>query len=288
MPLFRKHGAALLLSLLFSAALLLALAMPVRAAGRSGTPVQLPIVMYHNFSDQARLQDDFTLSPQVFAADLDWLQTHGYEAISVSQLLDYVYNGTPLPEKPVMLTFDDSYESFLLLAYPQLVQRDMCAVVNVLGWPAQERVGAEDHGLPYSSMNWEQIQSIAGSGLVEFESHTYALHSQADGRSGCQIRPGEDLQSYQSLLYNDLDKLQKYLTIYAGAAPLAFAFPFGATCQEALPVLKDLGFKAAFTCDGHINHLSPGDTAALYALGRFNRPSGPSPEDYFTGVMGLA
>ena len=275
-----KRGVALLLSLVLLLSLLL---MPALAEnGEEETGIQLPILMYHNLSTRTDLNDIFTLSPQTFEADLRWLKDQGFETIHVSQLLDYVYNGVPLPEKPVMITFDDSFESFLLLAYPILEKYDMKAVVNVLGWPAEELAGSENHGLTYSALNWGQISELASSPLVEFGSHTYRLHEQNGSRLGCRILPGEDVQSYQTLLYNDLDKLQKYMNIYAGNAPLAFAFPFGATCQEALPVLKNLGFKAAFTCDGHINHLEVGDKEALYALGRFNRPSGPDTESFFT------
>ena len=287
MAFIRKRGLSLFLSLSLLFSSLWALTVPARAAS-APVQAQLPILIYHNLTADTARENNVTLSVQTFAADLQWLKSHGYETVSLSQVLDFAYNGVALPEKPVMITFDDSFESFLLLAYPLLEQYQMKAVVNVLGWPAEELGDSDNHGLPYSAMNWAQIQSIAGSDLVEFESHTYDLHSQDKGRTGCQIKQGEDTQSYQTLLYNDLNKLQEYLRIYAGAAPLAFAYPYGATCPEALPVLKELGFKAAFTCDSHINALTAGDTELLYALGRFNRPTGPNSETFLGQTMKLS
>ena len=280
-----RRGAALFFSLLLAALLFPA---PVRAAETQEEAVQLPIIMYHNLSDKG-LGDIFTLSPDDFEADLAWLQAHGYESISLSQLLDFVYNGVALPEKPVMLTFDDSFESFLLLACPLLERYNARALVNVLGWPAEALADPDNHGLPYSALNWEQIRALSGNPHVEFGNHSYNLHSQEPGgRLGCRILPGEDLQHYETLLYNDLDKLQQYLSVYTGSAPLAFAYPFGADCAEALPVLKLLGFKAAFNTEGRINSLCRGDREALFDLGRFNRPSGPDSESFFSGTVGLA
>ena len=64
---------------------------------------------------------------------MDALQVKGYTAITVSDLLAYVQDGADLPEKPVMITFDDGYYNNYIYAYPLLKQRGMKAVVSIIG-----------------------------------------------------------------------------------------------------------------------------------------------------------
>ena len=72
--------------------------------------VRVPILMYHSIlRDSARQGGKYVISPAVLAADLDALQEKGYTAVTVSDLLAYVQDGADLPEKPVMITFDDGY-----------------------------------------------------------------------------------------------------------------------------------------------------------------------------------
>ena len=71
--------------------------------------VRVPILMYHSILKDSARQGKYVISPAVLAADLDALQVKGYTAITVSDLLAYVQDGADLPEKPVMITFDDGH-----------------------------------------------------------------------------------------------------------------------------------------------------------------------------------
>ena len=85
--------------------------------------VRVPILMYHSILKDSARQGKYVISPAVLAADLDALQVKGYTAITVSDLLAYVQDGADLPEKPVMITFDDGYYNNYIYAYPLLKQR---------------------------------------------------------------------------------------------------------------------------------------------------------------------
>ena len=87
------------------------------------------------------------------------------------------------------------------------------------------------------------------------------------------------MKDYCWALGLDLRRLQDALTKNSGVTPEVFAFPFGDVDNEAVPVLKSLGIVAAFSCEDKIDRLT-GDPKELFHLGRINRPSGISTEEF--------
>jgi peptidoglycan/xylan/chitin deacetylase (PgdA/CDA1 family) len=86
----------------------------------------LPVLLYHKVAHF--VQDSLTISPITLENQLSWLCNNGYTTISLSQLLAFIKNKTPLPQKPVMITFDDGYVNNLELAYP-LLRKYSCKAV---------------------------------------------------------------------------------------------------------------------------------------------------------------
>ena len=82
--------------------------------------VLLPIVMYHHVLKDTKALGKFVISPQELEADLQYLNENGYQSVSVEQVTAFVQNGAALPEKPIMLTFDDGYLSFAEYVLPLL------------------------------------------------------------------------------------------------------------------------------------------------------------------------
>ena len=72
-------------------------------------PIDLPVLMYHGVNSRENRAGDYVITPEALRQDLVWLKKNGYHTVVIQDLLDYVDHGTPLPEKPVMLTFDDGY-----------------------------------------------------------------------------------------------------------------------------------------------------------------------------------
>ena len=69
--------------------------------------------MYHHIlKDQSRL-NKYTISPDEFRRDMQYLQDNGYTPVLMQDLLLFVQEGVPLPDKPVMITFDDGYARFI-------------------------------------------------------------------------------------------------------------------------------------------------------------------------------
>ena len=95
--------------------------------------VTLPILMYHHIT---HLQPNatptwrtLTVTPEAFEAQVKWLADHGYHTIYFTDLVAYFRDGVPLPEKPIILTFDDGWTDDYTIAYPIL--RRHCMVRNI-------------------------------------------------------------------------------------------------------------------------------------------------------------
>lgn len=146
--------------------------VPAHAAPRQ---LRVPIMMYHHIAPAPqrtpqmgdydyRLAVDLTVTPEHFAAQLDWLAAHGYTTITLQQLLAALFDGAPLPAHPIVLTFDDGYADNYQYALPALQTRGMTGTFNVITGLVG-RQGALNY------MTWDQIAALAAAGMP-VESHT--------------------------------------------------------------------------------------------------------------------
>lgn len=248
--------------------------------GDTRRSVDLPILMYHSLLNDPSRQNDYVLSPEVFEQDLLYLRDNGYTAISADELADYVYDGAPLPDKPVMITFDDAHLNTLTYGLPLLEKYDMRAVVSVIGEFTEQSSAEDDHNPNYSYLTWEEVKAIEATGRFEIGNHTYDMHKGKGARRGIAKKRGEDEKSYTDAVSLDILKLQDALERYSGVRPTVFAYPFGEICEESKPLIKQLGFRMSFSCTEKINRIDQYDTGCLYCLGRFNRPSFISTADF--------
>ena len=78
------------------------------------------ILMYHSLLKDPARQGKYVVSPDLFENDLRWLKENGYSFVEMQDLINFVYSGSSLPEKSVVITFDDGYYNNYLYAYPLL------------------------------------------------------------------------------------------------------------------------------------------------------------------------
>ncbi|HEY3375993.1 MAG TPA: polysaccharide deacetylase family protein, partial [Armatimonadota bacterium] len=94
---------------------------------------EVPILMYHRIAQIPG--DRNSVPPAMFAAQLAYLQRHGYRTITLGALHTARTTGAALPAKSVILTFDDAYDDNLTVALPMLQQYGMVGAVGVItGW----------------------------------------------------------------------------------------------------------------------------------------------------------
>lgn len=244
----------------------------------SGVPV--PIIMYHGLIKDASLQNNFFIHPDTFAKDLDYLKANGYTTIFMDELIAYTKGGTPLPEKPIVLSFDDGYYNNYLYAFPLLKERNMKMTLSILGKYTDEFSKVEENNAAYSHVTWTQIDEMRNSGLVEIQNHTYNLHTYNNGRKGSMQKSGESLDAYRKILKDDVGGLQKRIESMTGYVPTTFTYPFGYIGENSGKVIQELGFSATLSCEEGINYITK-DPEDLYRLKRVLRPLNLSSEEFF-------
>lgn len=252
------------------------------AVTTSDNGVDVPIIMYHSILKSAKKQTKYIVTPSQLESDMLWLKSNGYTTVFIQDLINYVYNGTPLPQKPVVLTFDDGYYNNLTYLYPLLKKYDMKAVISIIGRYSEEYSNTLDLNPSYAHLTWDNIKELNASGLVEILNHSYNMHS-TNVRKGCKILSGESYNEYKTVLAADIMKTQELLGSNCGITPVAFTYPFGYMCNESEEIIKELGFKASLSCYEKVNRITR-DESCLYMLKRFNRDSTLSTERFMAKI----
>ena len=198
--------------------------------------MRLPVLLYHHVgpsSSDARYAS-LSISPEKFERQVRWLARNGYSGIRPSDWVSW-RQGTPLPPKPVLLTFDDGYADFPDYALPVLRRSGFGAVVFIVTrWIAAPN--SWDGALLMSA---QQIQKCSAQG-IEFGSHT-RTHPDLTGLSGTQLR-------------EEIAGSREDLSAILGAPVTSFAYPYGFANDEVRASVRE-SFDLAFTCEEGFNEL---------------------------------
>jgi peptidoglycan/xylan/chitin deacetylase (PgdA/CDA1 family) len=186
---------------------------------------QVPVLCYHQIRDwkptDSKTSKDYIVPIAVFKAQMKMLADSGYHTILADQLYDYLNNGTALPSKPIVLTFDDTDVDQYTIAEPTLTKYGYKGVYFVM---------TVSLGRPHY-MSRAQVKDLSDKGN-DIESHTWDHHN---------------VKKYQGKDWEiQIDKPTKTLQEITGKNIHHFAYPFGLWNPEAIPELKKRGFKSAF------------------------------------------
>lgn len=238
----------------------------------SGYTAQVPILMYHHLSEG---EASSTVIPvKTFASHLQALQAAGYNTISLSQLKSFVENGDKLPKNPVVITFDDGYESNYSLAYPLLKKYNMKATIFVIG----SSIGKDtykDTDYPITPhFSYDQAQEMIASGLVEIQCHTYDMHQWQDYEQGVaretiSMLEGESEEDYIAVFRNDFEIFRKELQTNTESQVFAFSYPKGEYNTLAAVLLNEAGVTVTLTTEPGTNTVIKGLPQSLLGLHRY-------------------
>lgn len=205
----------------------------------------LQIFMYHDIKTDEEMLSGLAVSVSKFRNDLTWLREHGYTTILPSDLV----SAESLPNKPVMITFDDGYLSSYLVLYPILQEFQAKALISPIVITAEAATE--------NFCNWAMYREMEASGLVEVGSHSYDLHNPwSKGEfiqgepNGVQRRPEETEIDFQFRVLNDIQKSYERITEELGHPPVCFAYPFGADEPDTWALVDSLFSVSLLTLNG--------------------------------------
>lgn len=225
------------------------------------------VLEYHDFTGDPAKATDYTMTTDALRRDLDWLRSHGYTTILPRELAaGRCGDGSPLPEKAVLLTFDDGYESNYTLAFPILREYGAKAAISLI----TARIDAEKPGF----LTWEQCREMAASGLVEFASHTNDLHI-SDEVMGINRKDGETEEEYAARVFPDLETSIARIEDETGQDVTTFTYPLGDMEEWAEDFLRG---HFAVTLSGIYGSAHYGDP--LYHLPRCNVSDAHAAREY--------
>jgi peptidoglycan/xylan/chitin deacetylase (PgdA/CDA1 family) len=194
--------------------------------------MKVPVLLFHDVSPDAEGNaPDITISPERFREIVAWLAAHGYTGITACDWLNAQNGQGTLPEKPIVITFDDAYANIATHALPVLQSygfRATVFVVTRLIGGTSEWDAPMWRSLPL--MDADQIRTWAAS-RMEFGSHSHNHYNLA--------------MLTESELAREVAKSQDELASIVGAPIVSFAYPYGAnneTVRQAVSQRYSLGF----------------------------------------------
>ncbi len=210
---------------------------------------EVPVLCYHQIrnniaSDSKRAHDDI-IAPDKFREHMKMLADSGYHSILPDQLYNYLVYGAKLPEKPIMITFDDTDEDQFTVGNTTLKKYGFKGVYFIM----TVSIGRKGR---INYMTKEQIKKLADEGNT-IASHTY------DHKNFAQFTDAD--------WKTQIDDPTKKLEEITGKKVEYFAFPYGVYKSSTLHKLKEHGFKAAFILSTARNENYP-----LYTIRRIIDP----------------
>jgi peptidoglycan/xylan/chitin deacetylase (PgdA/CDA1 family) len=219
---------------------------------QSQAPV--PVLMYHviaNPPPSAQLPDLY-VDPKTFDTEMEWLKSHGFVGVSLNQVYDAWFKGGELPEKPVVVSFDDGYRGQYVYARPEL---------RKLGWPGVLNLISGRVGQPGAELSVAMVQRMINDGW-ELDDHTIH-HLDVSQLSGPQLQ--------LEIAGSRKDLQQRF------HQPVNFfCYPSGRYDSQAIAAVRAAGYLGATTTNEGL-----ASKGQMYTLDRIR-------VDFSDGVSGLA
>ncbi|HOG64338.1 MAG TPA: polysaccharide deacetylase family protein [Spirochaetota bacterium] len=219
------------------------------AAQEGSKPVfRVPVLCYHAVSPVAAGR--FAVTPEVFSMHMEYLKKNGHTVISVAGLVSFlkaVQKGekVSLPEKPVVITFDDNYES---------IQKHALPVLTKYKYPACNFIYLDG----ISVAGWERYKRLEGS-LMELHSHTVNHVDLA------KKKQDEDDKSWRKRIFREIADSRRIIGERLGRSPAFIAYPYGTWNVSVIRMMRIAGYSAGFSAFGGYVR----ETSSLDVLPRF-------------------
>ena len=195
------------------------------------TPEGFALLEYHMITDNPPAESEvYNVPPEEFNAQLDYLQQKGYTTITLQEFMQAKHGKISLPEKIIVLTFDDGYENIYTEMLPILEAHKMKAVVYVIA----NELGKEGY------LTLEQVKDMQRRG-IEIGSHT------ADHLPLVMLD--------EENLINQVRNSKIFLEWSGLETIFSFSYPNGAYNSKLAAFVRSEGYLSAVTGDVGLNTL---------------------------------
>ncbi|MEU6369704.1 polysaccharide deacetylase family protein [Streptomyces sp. NPDC046931] len=228
----------------------------------------VPILMYHSVATAPNeATRALSVAPEAFAEQMAMLADLKFTPVTTAELARSWREGAPLPERPVLVTFDDGYEGVHRHALPALAGHGFASTLFVsTGWIR----GAHDTGGGLDTMlGWDQVRELAGAG-VEIGGHSHT-HPQLD-------------QLPDDALRFELVHCAEIITDELGTRPVSFAYPYGYSSRRVRRTVRETGYRQSLAVGNGLARRSQGP----YALQRVTVRRNTDAEEFERLVQGRA
>ena len=199
------------------------------ASAPAADSLRVPILVYHSVMPhhpgQTAEQRVLNVDDSVFVAQMRYLVDGGYHVVSFAALVDALEGRDTLPNRAVVITFDDGWENQYRHAFPILRRFGLTATFFVFTTPI---------GTDAKLMTWAQLRELQDAGMT-IGSHT---------------RTHPVLPDYHAALHNEVAMSRADIAQHLGRAPDFFAYPFGDWDAESAAWARKAGYRAARTYRG--------------------------------------
>jgi peptidoglycan/xylan/chitin deacetylase (PgdA/CDA1 family) len=258
-------------------------AVPICDARSQPAGQRFVSIAFHDVVDRPDELESDGVTATLLVQFFDWLKGSGWTAVSLDDLAAAARGVRPLPDKAILITFDDGYKSLYTRVFPLLKVYRYPIVAALVGiWMEGEAGGTVSYGgdrrVPRSNfISWAEAREMQASGLVEFASHSYALHRGVQANPQGSMTPTavtwaydpatrhyEDDRQYSARIRADLARSRSQLAANLGRAPRAMVWPYGRYTGPGLEVAKQLGFSFSLTLEAEAAY-----TSDLFAIHRY-------------------
>lgn len=183
------------------------------------------ILLYHHVAEDT--PPSTSISPADFEAHLRYLRDNDFNVIALDRMIDSLRSGQSLPEKAVVITFDDGYSSIFDEAFPMLQAYDYPFTLFLSTQPIDEGLG--------NYMSWDHIRQMSAAGVIianHMVDHPYMLEE----------NDNESASQRLTRLREDLLKAEQRIEAETGQSHRYLAYPYGEYDPAIKSLLEELGF----------------------------------------------
>jgi peptidoglycan/xylan/chitin deacetylase (PgdA/CDA1 family) len=207
--------------------------VPPNRLGVTADEVQsITILCYHRLGTGS---SRMLLAPARFESQLEWLAANGYRVVRLSDVQAFLEGRRALPQRSVVITFDDGWESVYRHAFPLLRKHGMAATLFIYS----DFIGSRE------ALNWAQMEEMQRSGLVDVQAHSKThrnLTERLEGETDAAYRARVDTELRHPRAF-----IERSLAAKGGHKVRHYAYPYGDTNDVVIDAMQRHGYEMGLT-----------------------------------------